>query len=416
MKINKFIASAMAVVFAAGVCAFAPIISDSGVSVSVSAEETDDGFVIKTDSYGTSYLAEYTGKGGEITIPAEAEYVGKDVFKKNTKVTKLTVPKTCKALFASSFERCINLKSVVFEGDMTLIDNKAFYSCPALQKVTFKGDVSSPYTNEESFQGGIWDYAFAYCSNLKTVQFSSKSKVDCIGTGAFMNCAKLETVKLPTKLEAIFSGAFESCPKLESVTIPAETELGKYVFGYMYDYAKGKYVRADGKKSAQILMRKYDFDKNAFIRYAEKYTQKAITLTVAAGSPAEKYAEKYKIKYTDGSGTVNSPAETEKSAEENSEETKTEKLAAPTGFTSSSEKTKISIRWEAVDGADKYRVYKYNPETDKYEKYKTVSNVNCTISDLEYDTEYKFKVVAVKTTENGDEAGKASKAYVASTK
>ena len=67
-------------------------------------------------------------------------------------------------------------------------------------------------------------------------------------------------------------------------------------------------------------------------------------------------------------------------------------------------------------GADAYRVYKYNPETKKYEKYKTVSGASCTIKDLEANTKYKFKVVALDKQNKKYVSGKTSKTVTVSTK
>lgn len=55
------------------------------------------------------------------------------------------------------------------------------------------------------------------------------------------------------------------------------------------------------------------------------------------------------------------------------------KLAAPTGVKATKTSSSVKLSWKAVSGAGGYRVYKYNPTTKKYVKYKDVTGTACTI-------------------------------------
>lgn len=77
------------------------------------------------------------------------------------------------------------------------------------------------------------------------------------------------------------------------------------------------------------------------------------------------------------------------------------KAAAPTNFKAKKTSNSVTLSWDAADGADKYIIYKYNPETKKYEKYKIVKNPNVKITKLKPDTKYKFKVVSYNKNEDG---------------
>lgn len=95
---------------------------------------------------------------------------------------------------------------------------------------------------------------------------------------------------------------------------------------------------------------------------------------------------------------------------------KTEKTAAPTNFKAKKTSNSITLSWSAVDGADMYRVYKYNPKTQKYEKYKDVKSAKCTIKKLSAKTKYKFKVVSYAKNKDGKYVkGKSSKAVSVTT-
>ena len=55
----------------------------------------------------------------------------------------------------------------------------------------------------------------------------------------------------------------------------------------------------------------------------------------------------------------------------------------------------ITLSWSKVDNAESYRVFQYDSSQKKYVKYKDVKTNKCTISGLNADTTYKFKVCAV---------------------
>ncbi len=77
------------------------------------------------------------------------------------------------------------------------------------------------------------------------------------------------------------------------------------------------------------------------------------------------------------------------------------KLAAPTGIKATTTASTIKLSWKKVSGADAYRVYKYNPVTNKYTTYKSVTGTSCTVKQLSADTSYKFRVAALVKSGKG---------------
>lgn len=71
------------------------------------------------------------------------------------------------------------------------------------------------------------------------------------------------------------------------------------------------------------------------------------------------------------------------------------KLPAPKNITASRTADAITLKWDAVEGADRYRVYMLNENTGKYEKYKNVSKTSCKVTGLSAKTKYKFKIAAL---------------------
>lgn len=75
------------------------------------------------------------------------------------------------------------------------------------------------------------------------------------------------------------------------------------------------------------------------------------------------------------------------------------KLAAPENVKTTKTATTITLKWDAVKGADAYRVYKYDEKNEKFVKYKTVSSTSCKVTDLKKNTKYTFKIATLKGTD-----------------
>lgn len=386
MKKGRIISSMLAAVLAVSTFAFVPTVSDGGFDVAVTASAAGtNGLVINDDGEGTISVGGYTGTSPNVVIPANVNYIEPYALKLNTTIKTLTI-----------------------EGDIWGINEYAFAECTNLEKVVIKGDLKSYDGN-----GGIQNNAFDGCTSLKEVIFEKKdAEVDQIGKSAFERCYSLNKINIPSKAVKICDWAFLNCEKLTSVTIPEKTTIdGEHTFGYMYGLAttedvmtavnEGKlntvFILADGKTTIDSL-------DDAFFVFTTPITQKKITLSVYKGSPAEKWAKKNKIAYK--------VIEKETASASNS----SDKPAAPQNVKASAKTTdSITLKWDSVDGADAYAVYKYNSSTKKYEKYKTVTKATCKVTGLKKGTKYQFKVKALKKNGKKYITGGTSKAVAVST-
>lgn len=77
------------------------------------------------------------------------------------------------------------------------------------------------------------------------------------------------------------------------------------------------------------------------------------------------------------------------------------KLPAPKNIVVSKTVNSITLKWDAVEGADKYRIYMLNKATGKYEKYKDTEKTSCKVTGLKPKTSYKFKIVALVEGDDG---------------
>ncbi|MBQ3161223.1 MAG: leucine-rich repeat protein [Oscillospiraceae bacterium] len=419
MNFKKTAASVIAVIMAVSICMLPADTNTDLFSTDVYATETtNDDFIVETKKYTGKTLVGYKGKGGAVTIPADIDIVGKNAFKGNSTITSLTIASGVSDIYSSAFEgctkletvtfkgdidavaenafsKCPSLKTVVFEGDVRVLHSNSFFCCPSLKTVTFKGNITSPLSDENAVYGGIWDKAFSDCYNLKSVEFAKDSIVDAIGRNAFYNCFKLTSINFPSGLREIHMDAFGNCLNLKSAAIPPKTKVSPRAFGYTYniDGGKNQFIVADGKAKGKDTVYDTD-DKSLTSTKTITFTQKAITLIVSKGSPAEKYAVKNDIRYKYAPNG----------------------LAAPVGITSAASANKITLKWFAVADADAYTVYIYNAETGKYKKYKTVTGTSCTVDALSKNTKYKFKIAAVKKVSGKYKSGESSAPFSVSTK
>lgn len=92
------------------------------------------------------------------------------------------------------------------------------------------------------------------------------------------------------------------------------------------------------------------------------------------------------------------------------------KLPAPTGIKTQKTAITITLSWNAVSGADAYRISLYNKKAGKYEKYKTVSGTKCTISALKSNTKYKIKITSLSKQSDGKYKAGKSKTVSVTTK
>ena len=109
---------------------------------------------------------------------------------------------------------CPHLKELVVPEGVTAIPVCCFQNDAALEKVTFKGNITE-----------IGNTAFLRCSALNNI--SLPDTVEKIGMGAFGECSSLREITLPKNLKEIGENAFSNTG-LETVTVPAELKLEKW--------------------------------------------------------------------------------------------------------------------------------------------------------------------------------------------
>ena len=175
----------------------------------------------------------------EFAIHKDTVYIESEAFK-NSRIKRLTIPKTIKRIGnrafagcgeltmvliddcsapigASTFENCTALQRVVLGNKVTIIGDSAFKNCTALESIVI------PRSTVE-----IGSSAFEGCSSLSAdITINSVEKIPSY---IFKGCTSLKNVVLGNSVKEIGSGAFEGCTMLENATIKS-TEITSIGYG-----------------------------------------------------------------------------------------------------------------------------------------------------------------------------------------
>ena len=194
---------------------------------------------IKTEE-GVVYLLGYSGTGTILKLPSD-KYTGYTVYKKafygNENVTEIEIsdatgvysiqnaafaeckslervslPKNIAEIGANAFQGCVSLTTVEFNGNsLQTIQAYLFEGCSNLTSISLNGVKTIGYK------------AFKDCVSLMNVSFGTEEKLETIDGGAFINCASLELINLPSTVNIVEGEAFKGCSSLSTVYLPSDT-------------------------------------------------------------------------------------------------------------------------------------------------------------------------------------------------
>ena len=137
-------------------------------------------------------------------------------FSGYTKLTSVQIPDSVTDIGASAFDNCTALSDMTLPKNLKTLGWLAFAGCSSLKTLTMPASLT---------EGG--GSAFSKCTGLKEVYFEKGSKA--VEFEQFRFCTSLEKVVLPAGLERIGIDAFTGCTSLKSLSIPASVaQIGKY--------------------------------------------------------------------------------------------------------------------------------------------------------------------------------------------
>ena len=237
--------------------------------------------IFKLNSAGDGYVvSDYKGSiSGALEIPATynglpVTEIGSQAFRECETLTSVVIPYGVTKIGWSAFCECKALTSITIPNSVTTIENGAFSYCSSLTSLTIPNSVTK--LGEDVFarcavlndlrvaQGNpvyhsagnciietatktlvagcnasriptdgsvtkIGSYAFSECTRMESITIPDG--VTTIGTYAFYNCQSLTGITIPTSVTSIGGWAFYSCRGLNTVTIPqGVTSIGYCAF------------------------------------------------------------------------------------------------------------------------------------------------------------------------------------------
>ncbi|MDE7164703.1 MAG: leucine-rich repeat protein [Clostridiales bacterium] len=227
------------------------------------ADDTN-GDLRKLDIVG---IAQYAFEAGKLTgayqLPNSLLYINEGAFSE-CDMSSVSAGDGVKVIGSYAFRECKYLKTVVLGNNVESIGNGAFANCEQLTAKSSSGNanINIPASVKEiggnafyktalwesstdilvvdnwvvgcretaygalevpSGTVGIANYAFIDCANVTGVYMPST--VQIIGKGAFYSCRSIERIIIPAGVKVIKSTTFYLCDSLTSITIPTSVEV-----------------------------------------------------------------------------------------------------------------------------------------------------------------------------------------------
>lgn len=215
-------------------------------------------------SLGDNAFHGCSGITGTLVFPAAMENISTNVFAGCSGIEEIVLPRGVLTIGAGAFNNCSGVQRLWLTNSIQSIGANAFNGMKSLKKVYFSGTISewetgiqwadkgyqigvAITTNEEIASGssgealtwslntagdltvsGTGDMASFTATGAPWAEYRDQVKlvivgqgVTSIGSSAFQDCKKLETVSLPGSLTALGKAAFLRCGKLTNVKLPA---------------------------------------------------------------------------------------------------------------------------------------------------------------------------------------------------
>ena len=156
-----------------------------------------DGTIFDTDK--KKLLLVPADISGVYEVPDTVEFLGANVFKSKSALTKVVLGENVSYIGAYTFSLCSKLATIEFKAGGTaklVIADRAFNSCGSLTSLVLPERTES-----------IGEYAFAYCGQIKTLIIPEGVKT--IGDKAFIGCSSLETVSIPSTVTSMGDCSFD---------------------------------------------------------------------------------------------------------------------------------------------------------------------------------------------------------------
>ncbi len=171
-------------------------------------------------------ITEYTGAGGEVTIPAEIDgeavwAVDRKAFMNNGKITALTLEPGVQYLGNSATYKMTALEKLTLPEGFGALEDANFNGCPKLTEVTLPSTLAY-----------IGDSCFSFDNALRTVTFTGPAPA--VDVGAFRSLPADFTVLVPEGWEEVYRATLPEGLTIRSsgqgIVLPGETPAEEFDF------------------------------------------------------------------------------------------------------------------------------------------------------------------------------------------
>ncbi len=390
-------------------------------------------------------LGEYVFNGCSsltgVTIPKGVTTLGVGSFYECTSLTEFDIPEGITSAGQYLFTGCTNLERVSFPKGFTFIPNAAFSGCTALKEVVIPEGVTS--IREHAFDGcsslttvalpesltHLAPYAFSSCSSLTGVNFPKS--LHTIEDHTFWNCTGLTELTVPSHIWSIRDGAFSGCSALQEIRFLGDS---LYIASDAFSGVTAAAHYPDGNNTWTEFKRQNYGGTLTWTPDSQSAAPEAPNISVSTDSVSGKptitwdavpSADLYRIYRSSSKGGANIRIKSTSSLSYtdvdaaagtryyykvkavNSKNTKVSGysntasrlcvLAQPeVSISGSSSSGKPIVKWDTVEGAEKYFIYRSTKKTSGYTRVKTaVSARSYTDTDAKAGTTYYYKVKAI---------------------
>ncbi len=209
------------------------------LSVNAQEQTTDASFgdfSYKVLQDGTLCITEYSGEGGEVSVPSEIDgkavsTLGDELFWYMDNVTSVSLPQGLEYIGARVFQGCTSIKKIDLPDSVAEIGDACFVGCSTLTQINIPAGLV--YVGAFAFDDTPWITQFDGCSSVifaGTVFYKYLDDDDkvvipdgivCISGNAFES-KKLSFVKIPDSVAFIGDYCFYNCPNLKEIRLPSD--------------------------------------------------------------------------------------------------------------------------------------------------------------------------------------------------
>ncbi len=345
--------------------------------------------------------------------------IGEYAFQECSNLETVTIPDSVTSISGSAFKECTSLKSIRIPSQMTYFGANVFQDCTSLTSVSLPDGFTD-----------ISQAAFSGCTSLANINIPST--VTEFGYYCFQNCTSLTKISIPSGTYGIGLYAFSGCTGITKVSIPASVKLiREYAFSgcsgltdvyYESSQADWNEIQIDSDNiylTTAAIHYKSTMPLDKPVLASPTLTATGVKLTWGAVSGAVKYRVFYRVS---GASSWTKAADTTSTSYQVTGLTsgKTYQFtvrcvnSAGTSFASDSAAAKsiqyiatpvissltlgttgVNVKWSAVSGAAKYRVFYKQSGATSWTKAGDTTSTAYTVGSLNSGKTYYFTVRCV---------------------